>query len=70
MITHLPQIASFADSHFKVTKEIVGGRTITNVIPLDSKAQVEELSEMMSGEKKSNVSVSHAKDMLASAKNM
>jgi len=68
LITHLPQIASFADSHFKVTKEIVGGRTITNVIPLDSKTQVEELSEMMSGEKKSNVSVSHAKNMLASAR--
>ena len=68
LITHLPQIASFADTHFKVIKEVTGGRTVTNVCLLDAKARVEELSEMMSGDKKSAISVTHAKDMLAQAK--
>ena len=68
LITHLPQIASFADTHFKAIKEVTGGRTVTNVCLLDAKAQVEELSEMMSGDKKSAISVTHAKDMLAQAK--
>jgi len=68
LITHLPQIASFAESHFKVTKKIVESRTITRVNLLDSKARIQELSEMMSGGKKSTISVSHAEDMLANAK--
>ena len=68
LITHLPQIASFADTHFKVIKEVTGGRTVTNVCLLDAGARVEELSEMMSGDKKSAISVTHAKDMLAQAK--
>ncbi len=68
LITHLPQIASFADSHFKVTKEIVNHRTITKVIDLDSKSRIEEISEMMSGNNKNTVSVSHAQDMLSKAR--
>ncbi len=67
LITHLPQIASFADAHFKVSKQIMNGRTLTTVRLLDSTARVEELSEMMSGNKKSEVSISHAKDMITKA---
>lgn len=67
LITHLPQIASFADLHFKVVKKVDSGRTFTAIEKLDKQRQVEELAQMMSGEKKSRISVSHAEDMLAQA---
>ncbi len=74
LITHLPQIASFADSHFKVVKKVSGGRTVTTVNPLDKAARIEELAEMMSGKSSSadksqnDISLSHAQAMLSSAK--
>lgn len=68
LITHLPQIASFADAHFKVTKSVLGGRTQTQVLLLDAKERVKELAKMMSGENESKISLTHAEDLLASAK--
>lgn len=68
LITHLPQIASFAQTHFKVSKKVEGGRTVTSVAALDEKTRVEELAKMMSGEKESVISVDHAREMLARAK--
>jgi len=68
LITHLPQIASFADSHFKVSKRVENNRTITIVDILDRKTRVLELAKMMSGEKESSISVKHAEDLLAQAK--
>jgi DNA repair protein RecN (Recombination protein N) len=67
LITHLPQIASFADQHLKVTKLVEKGRTLTRVDPLDKSQRVEELAHMLSGDKKSDISFTHARDMLASA---
>ncbi|MFC1807129.1 DNA repair protein RecN, partial [Candidatus Omnitrophota bacterium] len=68
LITHLPQIASFADTHFKVSKYVKNNRTITDVKTLDNSMRVEELAKMMSGDKKSNISLNHAQEMLAAAK--
>lgn len=48
-ITHLPQIAAFADAHFFVGKEEVGGRTRTRVERLDDEARVVELARMVGG---------------------
>ncbi len=49
-ITHLPQIASFADVHFSVRKrEADGGRTVSEVRRLDAKARIEELARMLGG---------------------
>lgn len=64
LITHLPQIASFADQHFKVTKAVKYGRATTEVQLLDKKARVQELATMMSGEKTSDIAVKHANEML------
>ncbi len=69
LITHLPQIASFADSHFKVSKRIENNRTITTVDMLDRKTRVSELAKMMSGEKESGISIKHAENLLAQARN-
>ncbi len=68
LITHLPQIASFADTHFKILKTVVKGRTTTHVTQLDEDGRVQELAEMMSGKAESNISVSHAEVMLKTAR--
>jgi DNA repair protein RecN (Recombination protein N) len=49
-ITHLPQIAAFGDAHFKIRKEIVGERTITQIAELDEAARIEELAQMLGTE--------------------
>lgn len=67
LITHLPQIASFADLHLKVIKSVKEGRSITQLIPLEKDERVFELSQMMSGQKQSDVSLKHARDMLSAA---
>ncbi|MFA6321360.1 MAG: DNA repair protein RecN [Candidatus Omnitrophota bacterium] len=67
LITHLPQIASFADRHFKVLKKASGSRTLTTVEPLDRDGRVKEMAKMMSGEKESSISLTHAEEMLSKA---
>jgi len=67
VITHLPQIASFANIHFKVTKSVQDGRTLIHVDVLNKEQRVKELAEMMSGQKESKIAVKHASDMLAAA---
>ena len=48
-VTHLPQMASFADSHYRVTKEIAGDRTVTAVSELQGDHRIEELALMLGG---------------------
>lgn len=67
LITHLPQIAAFADQHFKIAKQVRSGRTLTEVSALDSDNRLVELAHMMSGEKTSAIVLEHAKDMLRQA---
>jgi len=67
LITHLPQIASFADRHFKVTKAVRQGKTITEYQTLENDARVKELAQMMSGKSESEISRKHAQEMLAQA---
>lgn len=70
-ITHLPQIAAFADRHFHIVKTVTGKgkakQTQTTVGPLDGDARVAELAEMMAGEKVTATSRKQAKELLAAA---
>lgn len=68
LITHLPQIASFADVHLKVIKVVKNNRALTTVELLDKEQRVKEVAKMMSGEKESKISLQHAHDMLAKAR--
>ena len=63
-ITHLPQIASFADQHFLIEKKEAGGRTKTSVRPLDADERTRELARMISGAKLTDTSIKHAEQML------
>lgn len=67
VITHLPQIAAFADTHYKVDKQVHCGRTSINVLQITGNNRVKELAQMMSGKQETKISLSHAKDMLAQA---
>ncbi|MBN2001842.1 MAG: DNA repair protein RecN [Anaerolineae bacterium] len=46
-ITHLPQLAGFGDSHFRIQKHVTEGRTTTQVIRLGEEARIAELSQML-----------------------
>ncbi|MCP2618850.1 DNA repair protein RecN, partial [Candidatus Aminicenantes bacterium AC-335-A11] len=63
-ITHLPQIASFASSHFKIEKQIKGGRTFAYVKFLDFKERVEEIARLISGFKITPTALKNAEEML------
>ncbi len=49
-ITHLPQIAAYGDAHFKIRKEVVGERTVTQVRELKQTERVDELAQMLGTE--------------------
>lgn len=53
VVTHLPQLASFGDGHFKVEKQVVEGRTVTHVERMDGDARLEELTAMLGAEAES-----------------
>ena len=64
-ITHLPQIAAYADTHFEIDKRVDGGRTRTTVRRLDEQGRVEELARMLGGEAISDGLRGSAREMLA-----
>jgi DNA repair protein RecN (Recombination protein N) len=63
-ITHLPQIACFADQHYVIEKREVAGRTRTSIRRLDDRERREELARMLSGAKVTETSLKHAEQML------
>ncbi len=65
-ITHLPHIASMADKHLFIDKEIKDGTTRTMVIELKSSDRTQELARMLEGEQ-SETALSHAREMLEKA---
>lgn len=66
-ITHLPQIASFADHHLSVTKREVRDRMTTALESLMGEEQVSEVARLLGGKGKSDISVQHAREILAAA---
>jgi DNA repair protein RecN (Recombination protein N) len=65
-ITHLPQIAAFADQHFLIEKGESGGRTHTGVRRMKREERVEEIARMLSGANVTESSRRHAEQMLSS----
>jgi DNA repair protein RecN (Recombination protein N) len=66
-VTHLPQVASYADRHLRVQKRVTKGRTRTGVDSLDHEQRVEEIARMLAGKKVTPTSLSHAEELIASA---
>lgn len=64
-ITHLPQIASKGDSHYKVYKSVKESDTVSDLKLLSSEKRIEEIAQMLSGEKPSESALMHAKTLLS-----
>jgi len=67
-VTHLPQIACFADLHHSVRKESRSGRTLTRVERLEGEAVVDEIARMLGGLKITERTRAHAREMIESAR--
>lgn len=63
-ITHLPQIAGKAATHYRVEKQIQGKRTRSGIRQLNFEERVEELARMSSGEKITKASLQHARELI------
>jgi DNA repair protein RecN (Recombination protein N) len=67
-VTHLPQIAAFADQHFVVEKREADGRTKMQIRLLDDRARTHEVARMLSGAKVTDTSLQHAAQMIAGSR--
>jgi DNA repair protein RecN (Recombination protein N) len=67
-VTHLAQIAAFADHQYRIEKIVTGGRTMTRVEAMTGEARVDELARMMSGSRVTDAARQHIKELLANAK--
>ncbi len=63
-VTHLPQVARFADHHCRIEKALVNGRTVTRIETLRGDQLVDELARMMSGSSVSAAARRHVKELL------
>ena len=66
-VTHLPQIAVMADSHFEIQKSVSGGRTFTHVNTLDFEGRKKEIARLSGGENITATTLKSAAEQLAAA---
>jgi DNA repair protein RecN (Recombination protein N) len=66
-ITHLPQVASLAETHFTLEKDVSGERASATVRRLDGEGVVEEIRRMLGGERSDEAATRHARELLAAA---
>ncbi len=66
-VTHLPQVAAYADRHFAVSKAVAGGRTEARIRALAGEERVAELARMLGGRKTTAASTRHASELLDAA---
>ena len=64
VVTHLPQVAAWADSHFVVTKNSDGSVTESNVTTVRDEARIEEIARMLAGMEESASAREHATELL------
>ena len=63
-VTHLPQVAACADHHLVVAKQLTGGATLSSVSPVQGEKRVGEVARMLGGERLSDTTLAHAREML------
>jgi DNA repair protein RecN (Recombination protein N) len=68
VVTHLPQVAAFADQHLVVRKASDGAVTSSGVTRLDETGRLQELSRMLAGLEESEAAQAHAQELLAVAR--
>jgi len=66
-VTHLPQVAAFADAHYRVHKELSGTRTLSRLQTLNGESQLKELAVMLGGSQYTTTSLDNAHELLQKA---
>lgn len=66
-ITHLPQIAAMADTHFLIEKSVKENRTVTDLTKLSEEGSLRELARLLGSEEVSEAAISNAKEMKITA---
>ncbi len=67
-ITHLAQIAKYAENQFRISKDVNNGRTFTTIVPLaETKQRVEEIARMIGGASITDTTLNHARELLEQA---
>ena len=66
-VTHLPQIAAMGDHHLRISKSVRGGRSYTDVSPMDRAHRVDEIARLLSGEQISEAARRNAEELLEAA---
>ena len=67
VVTHLPQVAAYADRHLTVVKSRDGEVTVSGVTTLDEEGRIRELARMLGGMEDSDTAQAHARELLAAA---
>jgi DNA repair protein RecN (Recombination protein N) len=67
VVTHLAQVAAFADAHLVVSKRVEDGDAVTTVTSAEGDSRVIELARMLSGDDSSETGLAHARELLAKA---
>jgi DNA repair protein RecN (Recombination protein N) len=70
VVTHLAQVAAFADSQIAVTKSVEGNRTVAAARPVEGAERLVELSRMLSGQPESHAARQHAEELLGLASDL
>lgn len=63
-ITHLPQIASYSEHHYLITKAEKNGRTLSNVIPLDNQEKIQEIARLLGGMNITETTLRNAEELI------
>ncbi|MDX2495336.1 MAG: DNA repair protein RecN [Desulfuromusa sp.] len=66
-VTHLPQVAAFADQHYRVIKEEINGRTMTRLNLLDRESRIAEMARMLGGSQVGEQTLVHAHELIESS---
>jgi DNA repair protein RecN (Recombination protein N) len=66
-VTHLPQIAAFADAQYNVSKRTISGRTVSTIEALRGEKRVQELAVMLGGPRYTASALSAAKELIEKA---
>lgn len=67
VVTHLAQVAAFADNHLQIAKSSDGNVTSSNITPLTGQARVDEMTRLLSGLAESDTGRAHAEELLTLA---
>jgi DNA repair protein RecN (Recombination protein N) len=64
VISHLAQVAAKGDNNYKVVKQDVAGKTISNIIPLSKEEKLQEIAQLLSGSKITDAALQQAKELI------